>query len=207
VGQYNGSQARDVLISLADWEARQGQANAEGSASSTGGQALVGVGACGELSRTDDPPRTRGAAGITTATLQPRRRNKIKPKLDEPSDLEDEPFDDELEEDEEGADDEELADDEEWEYEEDEEEEESDDEELEDAELDEDDEAYDDEEADEDDEEYEYDEMGEEDELDSEDGEYEEDWDNESDKDGETDESDPPQITPRGKRATKRLQS
>ncbi|MEX2306528.1 MAG: DNA translocase FtsK [Pirellulales bacterium] len=81
VGQYNGSQARDVLVSLDEWEARQSQP--AGAAAAATGRVTAGVG--------DDPARApRMAAPATTATVHPRRRNKITPQLEEPSDLEDE---------------------------------------------------------------------------------------------------------------------
>jgi hypothetical protein len=91
VGQYNGSQARDVLISLEEWESRRSGGTAAGEVNSvaarpesTGGEAF------GELSRADAPARARTAVAVaqTAATVQPRRRNKIVP-VDEPSDLED----------------------------------------------------------------------------------------------------------------------
>jgi S-DNA-T family DNA segregation ATPase FtsK/SpoIIIE len=68
VGEYNGSQAREVAISIEDWEAMQsGGANAEVEA-----------------------PK---AAPVTAATVPPnppRKANKVVPGTDEPSDLEDE---------------------------------------------------------------------------------------------------------------------
>ena len=129
VGQYNGSQARDVLITLADWEARQTQIGTAGEPASAGGLVAAQV--------------TRTPAGVTAA-IPPRRRNKITPKLDEPSNLEDdsanEEFDEELE-------DEELTDDAEWEEDElaeDEESELEDDEELDGDAADDEDEEYED---------------------------------------------------------------
>jgi S-DNA-T family DNA segregation ATPase FtsK/SpoIIIE len=88
VGQYNGSQARDVLISLEEWESRQmdGGATTEASIPS------------------------RPGAPTTAATVIPQRRNRIAPEPEEPSDLEDEAE----EYDEEDESDEEVADDEEW---------------------------------------------------------------------------------------------
>ncbi len=120
VGQYNGSQARDVMISLEDWESRHNEPSA-GEPASVGGAGGTGV--------EDDPARARRVAAVTTvATAPPRRRNKIKPDPEEPSeldeesldddeDLEDEEFEDEEPDDEE-PEDEELAEDEElWEEE------------------------------------------------------------------------------------------
>jgi S-DNA-T family DNA segregation ATPase FtsK/SpoIIIE len=159
VGQYNGSQARDVLISMQDWESRlQGG----GENVTTAQPVAVAGGGIAKPRPTIAPPDR-----LTIANVQPARRNKIVPKLDEPSDLEEE---DEYEEEEEAeADDqqwdeeeeaeetdqdvdgdEELAEDEEWE---DEDEDESTDEESEEdeEELDEDEEGeYDEEEWDED---------------------------------------------------------
>jgi len=68
VGEYNGAQAREVLISVADWEAR------------TGGESASADGS-------DGPPQPLTAA---TVPAKPRRTNKILPGTDEPSDLDDE---------------------------------------------------------------------------------------------------------------------
>lgn len=65
VGEYNGSQAREVAISIEDWEAMQ-----------TGS--------------VEAPPPASGP--LTTATVspaKPRRANKVVPGTDEPSDIED----------------------------------------------------------------------------------------------------------------------
>jgi len=163
VGEYNGSQAREVLISLEDWETM----------SSEGGSAA----------------ESDGTTSVAAPTSKERHNNKIVPGSDEPSDLDEEPAsaalwedeseleesdaaeneeaeesegdyeyeeaedddgyeqeDDELAEDEEWEDDDELAEDEEWEEEDEpeeglaedeewEEEEELEDEEWEEAEL------------------------------------------------------------------------
>ncbi len=63
VGEYNGSQAREVMISVADWE---------------------------EMSGNGPPAEAEDATTVTAATVQPkeRRANKIVPGADEPSDLE-----------------------------------------------------------------------------------------------------------------------
>ncbi|MEM9660259.1 MAG: DNA translocase FtsK, partial [Planctomycetota bacterium] len=66
VGEYNGSQAREVMISISDWEAMIGDADANGA-----GHAA-------------DAPVT-----AATAPTKPKRNNKIVPGADEPSDLED----------------------------------------------------------------------------------------------------------------------
>jgi S-DNA-T family DNA segregation ATPase FtsK/SpoIIIE len=168
VGQYNGSQARDVLISLEDWEMRNREA-------------------AGPSAEADSPaasPATRTPTPVTSASLQSRRRNKIAPEPEE-SDENDEEYD------EEEAEDEEFGDDGDWEDEEDTDEEEYEDEELaeevlDDEELEED--GTDEEEKLEndtdDDEEYDEDEEWE----DEEDGE-DEDW--EEDESAEEDERQP----------------
>jgi S-DNA-T family DNA segregation ATPase FtsK/SpoIIIE len=61
VGDYNGSQAREVAISIEDWEAMQ----------SGGGQ-----------------PASGPATSATVAPLPSRRANKVVPGTDEPSDIE-----------------------------------------------------------------------------------------------------------------------
>jgi len=119
VGEYNGSQAREVTISVADWEAMNSDGETE--------------------------PVQSGPVTAATVATKPQRQNKIIPGTDEPSDLEDEeqmasdereegaaeeesdeyeqddPLEEaELEEDEEWEDDEEeetAAGEEEWEYE------------------------------------------------------------------------------------------
>ncbi|MCI0491528.1 MAG: hypothetical protein L0Z07_01165, partial [Planctomycetes bacterium] len=89
VGQYNGAQAREVLITLEDWEARS-QGNVEGKAASAVGKnapGLPSLAAGGIATR----PKTTATATATTATAvaNPRpRRNRIVPDVDEPSDLE-----------------------------------------------------------------------------------------------------------------------
>jgi DNA segregation ATPase FtsK/SpoIIIE, S-DNA-T family len=101
VGQYNGSQARDVLISLEDWEARR---TADGEPVSAG--AAVGSRA---------PSAAKPASPIAN-DMTPRRRNRIAPNPDEPSELE---YEEAGECEDEEWDEEELAEDEEWEDEED----------------------------------------------------------------------------------------
>ncbi|MEM9354101.1 MAG: DNA translocase FtsK [Planctomycetota bacterium] len=63
VGEYNGSQAREVMISVADWE---------------------------EMSGNGPPAETEDAAAVTAATVQPKERRAVKivPGSDEPSDIE-----------------------------------------------------------------------------------------------------------------------
>jgi S-DNA-T family DNA segregation ATPase FtsK/SpoIIIE len=72
VGEYNGAQAREVMISVEDWEAMSGSSG-EGSAS-----------AAASASSAPTP--------LTAATVQPKpkRVTKILPEVTEPSDLEDE---------------------------------------------------------------------------------------------------------------------
>jgi DNA segregation ATPase FtsK/SpoIIIE, S-DNA-T family len=87
VGQYNGSQARDVLISLEDWDARHNQPEASTTASNTKpGEAALAAGGSGAKPRPITAPLERA----TFATIEPRRRNTIVPEPDEPSGLEDE---------------------------------------------------------------------------------------------------------------------
>jgi S-DNA-T family DNA segregation ATPase FtsK/SpoIIIE len=76
VGQYNGSQARDVLISLADWEARQSMATISGDAAAT---------RRADFAAADQWARGPREAGVSTA-VAPRRRNKITPEIDESND-------------------------------------------------------------------------------------------------------------------------
>jgi DNA segregation ATPase FtsK/SpoIIIE, S-DNA-T family len=90
VGEYNGAQAREVMISIDDWEAMSGGAGGDG-----GGSAK--------------PPAAVVAQPLTAATVpsKPKRVTKILPEVSEPSELEDEPETDEG--------DSELETDEEWE--------------------------------------------------------------------------------------------
>jgi DNA segregation ATPase FtsK/SpoIIIE, S-DNA-T family len=83
VGQYNGSQARDVLISIEDWESRNNPAESASPSPPPGAAALAAVGSTAKPRATTPPPTT-----ILAPT--PRRRNKIVPEPEEPSDLEDE---------------------------------------------------------------------------------------------------------------------
>ncbi len=128
VGQYNGSQARDVLISLQDWEDR----HRDGDVAAERGQ-------IGQTS----VPATRPATQ-TTATIQPRRRNKIVPEPEDPSDLEDDSNEDEELVDDELPDDEDGDDEEEDEFEDSDEVELDEEHSEEDEEIDEDDEEWED---------------------------------------------------------------
>jgi S-DNA-T family DNA segregation ATPase FtsK/SpoIIIE len=171
VGQYNGSQARDVLISLEDWEARQQGGAPEVPAAAPAQKLAIAAGGGASKPR----PLVTPADRITAANVPQTRRNRIVPEPDEPSDLEDEveevdeeeeQFDDEHEEsddapweeeesDDEYEEDESVADDEEEEGEEEEEEtDESEDdfeEEDEESDVDDDGEEYDEDEWDEED--------------------------------------------------------
>ena len=156
VGQYNGAQAREVMISLEEWESRHHRDENAATAAGTAGSASSGL-RVQQIGVGDDPARRRRDEPNLSAPSQPRRRNKITPDPDEPSDLEDdeyEQYDGEDLEDEDGeatsvagTDDEEDLDDE-WDDEEESEEEPADDEEWEeeeedsvDEELEEDDES------------------------------------------------------------------
>jgi S-DNA-T family DNA segregation ATPase FtsK/SpoIIIE len=187
VGQYNGSQARDVMISAEDWEAR----SKDGESSNGEAASAAGQPASRAANTTIRTVRTTTDA-ITAATVTPRRRNKIVPEMEEPSDLEEE--DDLLEEEleDEEYEDEETASDsvEEEEFDEEDSEQESDEadeeyEEEEEEETDSDDEEWEDEDSEElaEDEAWEEDEEG----LNSEE-EDEELSDDESDEDAEWDE-------------------
>jgi S-DNA-T family DNA segregation ATPase FtsK/SpoIIIE len=70
VGEYNGAQAREVMISIEDWEARIGTGDDGGGA---------------------PPAAAAPPAPLTAATVppKPKRVTKILPGSDEPSDLED----------------------------------------------------------------------------------------------------------------------
>jgi S-DNA-T family DNA segregation ATPase FtsK/SpoIIIE len=86
VGQYNGSQARDVLISLEDWESRRQGGSDEKIEPARAGSSPTPAGL------EDQPARFKRAVSTTTtaATIEPRRRNRIVPDPDDPSELEDE---------------------------------------------------------------------------------------------------------------------
>jgi len=90
VGQYNGSQARDVLISLEEWESRQQDG--------------------GGAAQTASTPVARTAGQAIVATKP--RRHRIAPEPEDLSESEEDSRDDEGEYEET---DDELADDEEWE--------------------------------------------------------------------------------------------
>ena len=83
VGQYNGSQARDVLISLEDWESRHNQPTDTTSPAGEAASAAVD-------STTKPRPTIPPIDSLTASTSPPRRKNKIIPEPDEPSELEDE---------------------------------------------------------------------------------------------------------------------
>jgi S-DNA-T family DNA segregation ATPase FtsK/SpoIIIE len=150
VGQYNGAQARDVLISLDDWESRNQPAASTIAGAAVGDNVASTAGALGMKTRTLRTPND----GAPTVSAPQRRRNKIVPDPDEPSELEEESLDEEeaeyeddyvedAEAESEEEEDEELAEGEEDEWEED-----GDDESDEDEPADEDDELEEDEEWD-----------------------------------------------------------
>jgi S-DNA-T family DNA segregation ATPase FtsK/SpoIIIE len=99
VGEYNGSQAREVLISLEEWEtmSRSGDAGAAKPVGDAGpavgaiAPRYVTVGAVGAATAV---AAASGATNAMTtagaASTRSPRRNKIVPEPDEPSDLEDE---------------------------------------------------------------------------------------------------------------------
>ncbi len=86
VGEYNGSQAREVMISIEDWEAMS-RAKAGELASASGGASASGANLPGGglISRPNASP-----SAIPSTPSPPQRRNRIVPEPDEPSDLEDE---------------------------------------------------------------------------------------------------------------------
>ena len=102
VGEYNGSQAREVMISLEDWEvmsrAKAGELASAGGTASAGGIPLPGGGQFMRPATVDALPRYEKPVSVTATTTSPApRRNRIVPDPDEPSDLEDNstaPFDD-----------------------------------------------------------------------------------------------------------------
>jgi DNA segregation ATPase FtsK/SpoIIIE, S-DNA-T family len=96
VGEYNGSQAREVLISLEEWETmnRAGEgatATPSAETASTGNSVVpryVTVGGAGTSATMNGANNAMTVAG--TAAPRPPRRNRIVPEPTEPSDLEDE---------------------------------------------------------------------------------------------------------------------
>lgn len=108
VGDYNGSQAREVMISIEDWEAmtraKADDAVAEAPAAKTPAARATTVESLPRYDKT--------ASAISQLTPTPPRRNRIVPDPDEPSDLEDDstaPFGDNIEEDWEDEEEGELA--------------------------------------------------------------------------------------------------
>jgi S-DNA-T family DNA segregation ATPase FtsK/SpoIIIE len=90
VGQYNGAQAREVLISLEEWEARHREGDDAAVAAPP-----VSPNVATRIGGGDAPARLRRDEAQMSASVQPRRRNKITPDPDEPSDLEDDTYDEE----------------------------------------------------------------------------------------------------------------
>ncbi len=100
VGEYNGSQAREVMISIEDWEAMSQAKTGELAAASGSTAILPGGGSQSRPTVTDALPRHEQATA-GSATLPTPRRNRIVPDPDEPSDLEDvsmAPFGDDIQE-------------------------------------------------------------------------------------------------------------
>jgi S-DNA-T family DNA segregation ATPase FtsK/SpoIIIE len=98
VGEYNGSQAREVMISLEDWEVMS-RANA-GDAEDGSDAALPGGGLNSRPAAPAALPRYEKPNATAAASTTPPRRNRIVPDPDEPSELEDElsaPFGDDVE--------------------------------------------------------------------------------------------------------------
>lgn len=90
VGQYNGAQAREVLIALEDWEARNraGGDSMESPRSAPSTNAATSTLSAGGIATR---PKTIAPSESVIAASTPRpRRNKIVPEVDEPSELEDE---------------------------------------------------------------------------------------------------------------------
>jgi S-DNA-T family DNA segregation ATPase FtsK/SpoIIIE len=86
VGQYNGAQAREVLVSLEDWESRHSESAEAAIPMKSLGEAALAAGGS-----TNKPRAIVGSPDrATTAPIAPPRRNKFIPEPDEPSDLEDE---------------------------------------------------------------------------------------------------------------------
>ena len=97
VGQYNGSQARDVMISIEDWESRQQGGTPHSNAGAPAVEKLA-IAAGGGASK---PRALVTPADRLSAAVPSQRRNKIVPEPDEPSELEDEEEEDETDESEE----------------------------------------------------------------------------------------------------------
>jgi S-DNA-T family DNA segregation ATPase FtsK/SpoIIIE len=98
VGDYNGSQAREVMISIEDWEAMT-RAKADDAAADVPAAKTPAA----RPTTVESLPRyEKTASAISQLTPTPPRRNRIVPDPDEPSDLEDDstaPFGDDADED------------------------------------------------------------------------------------------------------------
>jgi S-DNA-T family DNA segregation ATPase FtsK/SpoIIIE len=97
VGQYNGAQARDVLVSLEEWEARQRVGEEPPGVQIT---APAGISNAAARPKIEGMGSTARPTRFDGGAAQPSRRNKIVPARDEPSDLEDEEYEEEDEYDE-----------------------------------------------------------------------------------------------------------
>ncbi len=104
VGEYNGSQAREVMISIEDWEvmsrAKAGELASASGGAPVGAATLPGGGQNSRPATAEALPRyEKSAATVSTSTSPAPRRNRIVPEPDEPSDLDDEstaPFGDDV---------------------------------------------------------------------------------------------------------------
>ncbi len=106
VGEYNGSQAREVMISIEDWEvmsrASAGELASASGDESVGAAVLPGGGSKTRPAIIDALPRYENESSPAPTPKPPKpRRNRIVPEPDEPSELEDDstaPFGDEVDE-------------------------------------------------------------------------------------------------------------
>lgn len=89
VGEYNGSQAREVMISLEDWEVMS-RAKAGELAAAIGGAAVPGGGLLSRPAAADALPRYEKPTTAAAVTSPAPRRNRIVPDPDEPSELDEE---------------------------------------------------------------------------------------------------------------------
>jgi S-DNA-T family DNA segregation ATPase FtsK/SpoIIIE len=87
VGQYNGSQAREVLVTLEQWAAMCGQAN-------TLGASAASVPSPSPTSATSSPTWPQRPTALSVASLPKIKRNRILPEPEEDNEIDNE-FDDE----------------------------------------------------------------------------------------------------------------
>ncbi|MCO6455855.1 MAG: DNA translocase FtsK, partial [Pirellulaceae bacterium] len=161
VGEYNGSQAREVLLTIADWEAMQGQAHEPAAAPAPSPEPATARRRSNKVLPEVDSSDERPAASKTAADASPARSTRRASLRDEEYEdedadqLEDEEYEDEAEDEAEEMDDDEYDEEasDEYEDEEDEEYEEEEEEDEEDEEYDSDEDAEELDEEEEDDEE------------------------------------------------------